>query len=82
MANSSTPSARGRGGAAEAMVASVRMAGGSSQFLHDALDEMLTSDGGILPVVDREGAFLGVVNLDTIMAAVRAVRSGAGAPVP
>ena len=42
--------------------------------LHDALDEMLTSDGSVLPVVDGHGAFLGVVNLETVMAAVRAVR--------
>ena len=49
--------------------------------LHDALDEMLTSDGSVLPVVDGHGAFLGVVNLETVMAAVRAVRQepvGAG----
>jgi osmoprotectant transport system ATP-binding protein len=41
--------------------------------LHDALDEMLTSDGGVLPVVDGEGAFTGVVNLKTIMTAVRSI---------
>jgi osmoprotectant transport system ATP-binding protein len=49
--------------------------------LHDALDEMLTSDGGVLPVVDRDGAFAGVVKLETIMAAVRSIRDepvGAG----
>jgi osmoprotectant transport system ATP-binding protein len=43
--------------------------------LHDALDEMLTSDGGVLAVVDGDGAFTGVVSLETIMTAVRSIRT-------
>jgi osmoprotectant transport system ATP-binding protein len=43
--------------------------------LHDALDEMITSNVGSAIVVDRDGAYEGVVTLDTIMTAVDVMRA-------
>jgi osmoprotectant transport system ATP-binding protein len=43
--------------------------------LHDALDEMITSNVGSAIVVDRTGAYQGVVTLDTVMTAVDALRT-------
>ena len=43
--------------------------------LHDSLDEMLTSSVGVAIVVDDRGAYLGVVDIDTIMTAVNALRA-------
>ena len=42
--------------------------------LADALNELIISNGGCAIVADGQGAFLGVVDLETIMAAVRAMR--------
>ena len=42
--------------------------------LHDALDEMLTSNVGVAVVTDDDGAYLGVVDIDTIMTAVNTMR--------
>ncbi|MGB0100212.1 MAG: betaine/proline/choline family ABC transporter ATP-binding protein [Nocardioides sp.] len=42
--------------------------------LADALNELITSNGGCAIVVDDRGAYLGVVDLETIMAAVRTMR--------
>ncbi|HVM13686.1 MAG TPA: ABC transporter ATP-binding protein [Egibacteraceae bacterium] len=43
--------------------------------LHDALDEMLTSSVGMAVVVDKHGAYEGIVDIDTIMTAVNAMRA-------
>ncbi len=43
--------------------------------LHDALDEMLTSNVGVATVVDERGAYQGVVDIDTVMTAVNAMRA-------
>jgi osmoprotectant transport system ATP-binding protein len=43
--------------------------------LHDALDEMITSNVGCAVVVDRDGAYQGVVDIDTVMAAVNTLRA-------
>jgi osmoprotectant transport system ATP-binding protein len=43
--------------------------------LSDALNELLTSNGGCAIVVDSHGAYQGVVDLETIMAAVRVMRA-------
>ena len=43
--------------------------------LQDALDTMLTSRVGCAIVVDREGAYLGVVDIDTIMTAIQDMRA-------
>jgi osmoprotectant transport system ATP-binding protein len=40
--------------------------------LHDALDEMLTSDGAV-PVVDGSGVYQGLVTIETVMAAIRSI---------
>ncbi|MDN5894717.1 MAG: ABC transporter ATP-binding protein [Nocardioides sp.] len=42
--------------------------------LSDALNELITSSGGVAIVVDSVGAYRGVVDLETIMAAVRTMR--------
>ena len=42
--------------------------------LADALNELITSNGGCAIVVDGKGAYLGVVDLETIMVAVRTMR--------
>jgi osmoprotectant transport system ATP-binding protein len=42
--------------------------------LADALNELLTSNGGCAIVADSQGAYLGVVDLETIMAAIRVMR--------
>jgi osmoprotectant transport system ATP-binding protein len=43
--------------------------------LHDALDEMITSNVGCAVVVDGRGAYQGVVDIDTVMTAVNALRA-------
>jgi osmoprotectant transport system ATP-binding protein len=43
--------------------------------LHDALDEMITSNVGCAVVVDGDGAYQGVVDIDTVMAAVNTLRA-------
>ena len=43
--------------------------------LHDALDEMLTSNVGVAVVVNDDGSYEGVVDIDTIMTAVNALRA-------
>ncbi|MEX2548588.1 MAG: ABC transporter ATP-binding protein [Nitriliruptoraceae bacterium] len=43
--------------------------------LHDALNEMITSNVGCAVVVDRHGAYQGVVDIDTVMTAVDVLRS-------
>ncbi|CAN5310350.1 betaine/proline/choline family ABC transporter ATP-binding protein [soil metagenome] len=43
--------------------------------LQDALDTMLTSRVGCAIVVDREGAYLGVVDIDTVMTAIQDMRA-------
>ena len=43
--------------------------------LQDALDTMLTSRVGCAIVVDREGAYVGVVDIDTIMTAIQDMRA-------
>jgi osmoprotectant transport system ATP-binding protein len=43
--------------------------------LHDALDEMITSNVGCAVVVDRRGAYQGVVDIDTVMTAVNTLRA-------
>ena len=43
--------------------------------LHNALDEMLTSNVGVATVVDERGAYQGVVDIDTVMTAVNAMRA-------
>ena len=43
--------------------------------LHDALDEMITSNVGVAVVVGRDGAYQGVVDIDTVMTAINALRS-------
>ena len=45
--------------------------------LHDALSEMLISSVGCVVVVDGEGCYQGVVDIDTIMNAVNAMRAEA-----
>ncbi len=42
--------------------------------LSDALNEMLVSNGGCATVVDGKGCYLGVVDMDTIMSAIRIMR--------
>ncbi len=43
--------------------------------LHDALDEMITSNVGCAVVIDGEGAYQGVVDIDTVMSAVNTLRA-------
>ena len=42
--------------------------------LADALNELIESNGGVAVVVDAKGAYQGIVDLETIMVAVRAMR--------
>ena len=42
--------------------------------LHDALDEMITSNVGCAIVVDKQGVYQGVVDIDTVMTAVNTLR--------
>jgi len=42
--------------------------------LHDALDEMITSNVGCAVVVDSVGAYQGVVDIDAVMTAINALR--------
>jgi osmoprotectant transport system ATP-binding protein len=42
--------------------------------LADALNELITSNGGCAIAVDGTGVYQGVVDLETIMAAVRTMR--------
>jgi osmoprotectant transport system ATP-binding protein len=42
--------------------------------LSDALNELVTSNGGVAIVVDGSGAYQGVVDMETIMTAVRSLR--------
>ena len=42
--------------------------------LADALNELITSNGGCAIIVDGRGAYQGIVDLETIMAAVRTMR--------
>lgn len=42
--------------------------------LADALNELITSNGGCVVVTDGRGAYLGVVDLETIMVSVRTMR--------
>ena len=43
--------------------------------LYDALDEMITSNVGCAVVVDGDGAYQGVVDIDTVMSAVNTLRA-------
>ena len=45
--------------------------------LNDALQEMIVSAHGIAVVVDRDGGYVGTLDLDTITAAIRAMRAEA-----
>jgi osmoprotectant transport system ATP-binding protein len=45
--------------------------------LNDALQEMLLSANGVAVVTDRNGAYVGTLDLDTIMTAIREMRSEA-----
>jgi len=45
--------------------------------LNDALQEMLVSANGVAVVVDRSGAYTGTVDLDTVTAAIREMRTAA-----
>lgn len=42
--------------------------------LSDALNELVISNAGVAIVVDGKGAYLGVVDLETIMTSVRSLR--------
>lgn len=44
--------------------------------LHDALNELLTSYGVVALVVDENGSLLGALNMETIVEAIRAARTG------
>ncbi|GAB2618896.1 ABC transporter ATP-binding protein [Pseudactinotalea suaedae] len=59
---------------------------GSGATLNDALDEMLVSSAGAALVTGHRGAFVGVITVEVVMAAISAVRAAAsdamaGAPV-
>jgi len=45
--------------------------------LYDALNEMLSTFQGASPVVDSEGVYLGVIDIDTIAVAIKSMRSEA-----
>jgi osmoprotectant transport system ATP-binding protein len=45
--------------------------------LADALDEMLTSNGGVAVVVDGRGAYQGVVDMETVIDTIRSLRAEA-----
>lgn len=42
--------------------------------LHDALDQMLANSVGATPVVDGRGALVGIVDIDSVMAAIERMR--------
>ncbi|GAB2989719.1 ATP-binding cassette domain-containing protein [Actinotalea caeni] len=50
---------------------------GSGATLNDALDEMLVSNAGAALVTGRRGAFAGVITIEEVMDAIRAVRASA-----
>jgi len=51
----------------------------NEEMLHDALDRLLASDSGVACVVDRDGVYLGVATVETIMRALRVMpKSGEG----
>jgi osmoprotectant transport system ATP-binding protein len=43
--------------------------------LHDALNEMITSNAGCAVVVDKRGAMQGLVDIDTVMVAIQEMRA-------
>ena len=45
--------------------------------LADALDEMLTSNGGVAVVVDGKGRYQGVVDMETVISTIRTLRAEA-----
>jgi len=45
--------------------------------LYDALNEMLNSLQGATAVVDEDGAYVGVIEIDTVATAIRAMRQDA-----
>ena len=45
--------------------------------LYDALNEMLNSLQGATAVVDADGAYCGVIDIETVAAAIRAMRQDA-----
>ncbi len=49
----------------------------STATLYDALNEMLNSLHGATAVVDAEGAYCGVIDIETVAAAIRAMRQEA-----
>ncbi len=49
----------------------------STATLYDALNEMLNSLHGATAVVDGDGAYLGVIDIETVAAAIRAMRQEA-----
>lgn len=51
---------------------------GQDATLNDALDEMLVSSAGAAIVTGRRGAFVGVITVEVVMEAIRAVRDAAG----
>jgi osmoprotectant transport system ATP-binding protein len=50
--------------------------------LNDALDIMLVSSHGAAIVTGRRDSYVGVITIDTVMAAIQRSRDGSGAPVP
>jgi osmoprotectant transport system ATP-binding protein len=55
---------------------------GRTATLNDALDTMLVSSVGAALVTGRRDAFLGVINIETIMDAITAVRADAASATP
>ncbi|WP_241681013.1 ABC transporter ATP-binding protein [Pseudactinotalea terrae] len=51
---------------------------GQDATLNDALDEMLVSSAGAAIVTGRRGVFVGVITVEVVMEAIRAVRDAAG----
>jgi osmoprotectant transport system ATP-binding protein len=51
---------------------------GQDATLNDALDEMLVSSAGAALVTGRRGTFVGVITVEVVMDAIRAVREAAG----
>lgn len=49
----------------------------SRATLNDALQEMLLNANGVAVVVDRDGAYAGTLDLETIIATIRTMRTGA-----
>ncbi len=52
----------------------------SRATLNDALQEMLLNANGVAVVVDRDGVYAGTLDLETIIAAIREMRSGTAVP--